>query len=58
MTITSGISWTPAGTPAGKMPAKTAMSRQGKKIGCYEAYPIVNCVEPVVLWGTSLTKTE
>lgn len=31
----------------------------GKKVRfCYEAYPIVNCVEPVVLWGTSLTKTE
>ena len=29
---------------------------QGKKMrDCYEANPMVNCVEPVVVWGTSLT---
>ena len=32
------------------------LSRQGKKgRDCYEANPMVNCAEPVVLWGTSLT---
>ena len=57
--IAGGYRINSGGNPLlGKCRKKTALSRQGKKMGCYEAYPIVNCVEPVVLWGTSLTKTE
>ena len=39
--------------------SNTVQVPAGKKGGaCYEANPMVNCDEPVVLWGTSLTYTE